>query len=442
MYGNKKIGCLASLGVAVILMMTAFPVSANLDLEKSQEWRGSSDTVVYSTYAANVDSDAAVEILTAGKVNAGPATGIQAQLRIWNWNDNTDTLTLEKSLEHSMFNSGESVFRGVTAGDVDYDGTPEIVTVGYYKDTNNYYNDDLAIWQWNSLSQVLTKEFEVSQAVNSTMLGVNAYDIDGNGPMEIAVVGERGSGHEGRLYMFNWYNGRGTLIDAESWYGSGGIGARSVHIEDMTGTSTKEIVTGGYYQGGAEKYAQVRLYSYAYQDLSFVSNGNYTTSISSYDTEAFSVFAGGFYSGGGQDVVWCGSYNEGGTLKAVIGAAYYVSGYLVVHGTPSTWNNGTATVCHSTYALDVTGTSSLEIFAGGYGTYSSTENGQIVTFNFDGTGFIAKGWNNWYTNDNTQVWGVHVKDVDEDSTIEVLSGGQAKEVGGSLRGQLRIWHWI
>lgn len=107
------------------------------------------------------------------------------------------------------------------------------------------------------------------------------------------------------------------------------------------------------------------------------------------------------------------------------------------------WLNSTSTTeCRAVYAADVTGNSDLEIFAGGFAPFSGTQNGQIVTLNFNGTALVPIGWNNWYTTSDTQVHAVYAKNVDGDSDVEVISGGQAKDAEGTLNSQLRIWHWV
>jgi len=176
MYDRKRIGFVVSLGVAAVLMMAALPVRANLDLEKSQEWKGLGNTVVYGTYAKDVDGDNTVEILTVGSTYDGIPTVTKAQLRIWNWSDSTDTLTLEYNYEYVMgTNSTNSVFRGVYAATLDNDSDVEIVTVGYYTDWRGYYHDHLAIWRWDGTT--LTLDREASQVIDSKMRSVFVAEI-------------------------------------------------------------------------------------------------------------------------------------------------------------------------------------------------------------------------------------------------------------------------
>ncbi len=450
MMANKKVGLIVSLGVAAVLMMTALPVRANLDLEKSQEWKGIGDTVVYGTYAKDVDGDNTTEILTVGSTYDGNPAATKAQLRIWNWNDNTDTLTLEKDYEYVMgTNSTNSVFRGVYAAVLDYDSDVEIVTVGYYVDWQGYYHDHTAIWRWDGTT--LTLDREASQTIDSKMRSVFVAEINGDNYPEIATVGERGVGTAlvGKLYVFNWDGSSLTLMDSEEWGATVGGGqdiqVRSVFIEDVSWTSTKEVITAGYYYDTSQTYGEVRVYNYTVTggvaSLSFVAVRLYQYSSST--TEFYSVFAGELKSGNGNKMAACGWWNDRGTHKGIVDVIKYdASSRNLVDVDDDFWYNGTATECHAIYAANVTGNSDLEIFAGGFGTFSGTQNGQIVTFNFDGSALVRKGWNNWYVIGDTQVHAVYAKNVDGDSDVEVISGGQAKDAGGTLNGHLRIWHWV
>src|SRR2546422_7002887 len=85
---NRRLLWLVWLAMVGMLMIFSLPVRATQTLEKSQEWVANWNTVANGVYAADVDGDGTVEILTIGSAVTG--TGLpqptQAQLRIWNWN--------------------------------------------------------------------------------------------------------------------------------------------------------------------------------------------------------------------------------------------------------------------------------------------------------------------------------------------------------------------
>ena len=118
-----------------------------LNLENSQEWVTEDITEVKAIALNDVDGDGHMDIVTSGitavyggfsDVDTIPET---AQLRVWNWNGE------ELALKHSEdWQVGEGVVAwNVATGDVDKDGTVEIVTVGCMY-VSALCDPDLRIW--------------------------------------------------------------------------------------------------------------------------------------------------------------------------------------------------------------------------------------------------------------------------------------------------------
>ena len=118
-----------------------------LNLENSQEWVTEDITEVKAIALNDVDGDEHVDIVTSGvaavyggfsDVDTPPET---AQLRIWNWNG--EELALKYSEDWQV---GEGVVAwNVATGDLDKDGTVEIVTVGCMY-VSALCDPDLRIW--------------------------------------------------------------------------------------------------------------------------------------------------------------------------------------------------------------------------------------------------------------------------------------------------------
>jgi hypothetical protein len=124
-----------------------------LKLEKSQEWISSDITQVSSISINDVDGDGKTEIVSYG-VFAGYGSFTQesvtkehAELKVWSWD--ATTLTLKQS-KNWIVGEGVAAWSGGT-GDLDNDGTVEIVTVGcmYIK---TQCDPDLRIWALPNLS--------------------------------------------------------------------------------------------------------------------------------------------------------------------------------------------------------------------------------------------------------------------------------------------------
>lgn len=118
-----------------------------LNLEKSFEWITEDITEVKAISLNDVDGDGNVDIVTSGLTSVyGSFKNVEstpdaAQLRVWSWNGNT--LTLKQTKDWTI---GEGVVAwNVATGDVDEDGTVEIVTVGCMAESN-LCDPDLRIW--------------------------------------------------------------------------------------------------------------------------------------------------------------------------------------------------------------------------------------------------------------------------------------------------------
>ncbi len=102
-----------------------------LALEKSHEWFTDDITEIKCVSLGDVNADNQVEIVTSGgdAVYGGFQNGTKpemSQLRIWSWNGKTLNLLQQKD-----WTIGEGVYAwNVATGDIDKDGTVEIVTVG------------------------------------------------------------------------------------------------------------------------------------------------------------------------------------------------------------------------------------------------------------------------------------------------------------------------
>jgi hypothetical protein len=118
-----------------------------LSLEKSHEWITEDITEVKAISLDDVDDDGSVDIVTSGETAFyGGFSDVEvppeaAQLRVWSWD--SDVLTLKKQEDWQI---GEGVIAwNVSTGDVDDDGTVEIVTVGCMY-VSTLCDPDLRIW--------------------------------------------------------------------------------------------------------------------------------------------------------------------------------------------------------------------------------------------------------------------------------------------------------
>jgi hypothetical protein len=144
-----------------------------LNLEGSYEWATLDITEIKSISIADVDSDGKKEIVTSGLTcgygsfaeNASDKS--KAELKIWSWNGNTLSLKLSTDW---MVGEGVCAWNDGT-GDVDNDGTVEIITVGCMH-IDNLCDPDLRIWSLPASSNTLTPFSYLPLAIAGTVTAV------------------------------------------------------------------------------------------------------------------------------------------------------------------------------------------------------------------------------------------------------------------------------
>lgn len=153
---------------------------ADLVLEKSQEWVSEDITEIKSMSLNDVDKDNEFEIVTSGltsvygSFNNTECTPDYAQLRVWNWKDNS--LTLEISKDWTV---GDGVVAwNIVTSDLDKDETIEIVTVGCMG-VSGQCDPDLRIWSINTQQNIaeLPLVVIVISIVTLIIVGIVAYII-------------------------------------------------------------------------------------------------------------------------------------------------------------------------------------------------------------------------------------------------------------------------
>jgi len=112
---------------------------------------GGTHSAANAIFAANVDSDSAIEILTGGESTFPDPTGTKGQLTILDWNNIAITEETRQSWVHHVGAPQAKFVRGVYALDVEPDNVVEILTGGETFDNgSNYRVGQLRIWNWKS----------------------------------------------------------------------------------------------------------------------------------------------------------------------------------------------------------------------------------------------------------------------------------------------------
>jgi hypothetical protein len=231
-----------------------------LFLEKSVEWCTAKNAGAHSVFAADLDKNGDVEIVTCG-YDYG-LTNSSGQLRIWHWNG--QELVLEKNEEWRLVEGvygttvtgdpmGNTMAENVKVSDVDGDGTPEVVTGGFAYDGQKM-NAQLRIWNWNGDVLALEKSHEWFTDDITEIKCVSLGDVNGDGHVEIVTSGgaavyggfQNGTKPEtAQLRIWSWNGEALNLVQKEDWTIGEGTFAWNVATGDIENDGTVEIVTVG-----------------------------------------------------------------------------------------------------------------------------------------------------------------------------------------------------
>jgi parallel beta-helix repeat protein len=407
-------------------LMTQYEPLIPLFLESKGRWDMGIDTdiQVWSVYASDVDGDGVVEILTCGQVNES------AELRIYSY----DGLTI--TLEHTeMWNSTEGDTRAwsVFAADVDGDGVTEILTGAetYNGQDNVYYDGQLRIWNWNGTILTLEHSEEWHTGNNTHVYSVFAYDVDGDGEVEIMTGGDAydaGNNYICELRVWNWNGTALTLEASEVWGAGGGEAVWSVYAADVDGDGIVEILTAGEYNFNA----QLRIWNCNGTALTLEHSEEWTLS---WTARAISVFASDIDGDGNIEIV------TGGEASAHFDSSWVDNGQLRVWN----WNGSALTLKDSReWPLNGTYTYAWTICSGDVDRDGLPE---IITAGASGNGAQLRVWsfnNSTLTLDASQEsvdeWAdtVFASDVDNDGTTEIITAGYTYNAT-SYYEQLKIW---
>ena len=131
---------------SIALRVNAQTGDFNLEAEQNWDTYGVGGTCIYGThniFVGDVDGDNAKEILTGGFAYStinGSRTANEAPLKIWNWNGQNVTLKASANWIGNIL--------CLYAADVDGDNNVEIITAGSYRnETGNYTTLCMRIWR-------------------------------------------------------------------------------------------------------------------------------------------------------------------------------------------------------------------------------------------------------------------------------------------------------
>lgn len=448
MNSHKRIYSLVSLGIAIVMLLTAIPVSAaTITSKASATWGTSGTNEVHGVYAYDVDDDGTTEIVTVGEAYTGTKT--EASLVIWTYDGNT-TLTAEH-----WYNWTEAPLATVTVAydvfidDLNQDNTPDIVVVGT---TGNESNGDymIRIFHWDGTDLTSIGPPYVN-APAEIYYSVHAANITGDSKMEIVASGATGEGDDATLWLWGYNSSRIPdplyYMNHTDWAVGGGdeAVAYGVFAGDVDSDGTVEMVTGGYYKASAitPKLGEIREWHYDSQRgfvLDYSSTDYYSLG---QDTVYYDVYAADFNNNGSVDIMMCGYGYEAGLVnedKAILVAYYHGTSSLIL-GPMQPWqvNDDDDSYCRSVYGRNLDGDNYIEIVTGARGEVSGTVNAEVKVWYYDGTDFTPEDDEYWYTTGATRSNSVYAMDIAGDSDPEIVSGGRHHVSASVYKAELKVF---
>jgi hypothetical protein len=249
----------------------------NLSLKASIEWSATNDIArANSVYAADLNKDDVIEIVTGGYVNSPKNSS--GQLRIWQLNG--AELSLKANAEWRMVDAysldsagnimGNTMVHNVKIADIDEDGYPEVVTGGF---TYNGAKAEaqLRIWNWTNGILNLEKSQEWATLDITEFKSISINDVDSDGNIEIVTSGATcgyGSFSENapnksraELKIWMWDGKTLTLKSNTDWMVGEGVCAWNDGTGDVDNDGVVEIITVGCMYVGTLCDPDLRIWS-------------------------------------------------------------------------------------------------------------------------------------------------------------------------------------
>jgi hypothetical protein len=400
-----------------VLALSVFveTVNATLMLENTTTWHWNYYTKIASFARGDIDGDGAWEIVTGGYYNDG--SRYVAQLCVWDGS----TLALENVA--TWYWTSDTHICSVAVGDVDADGSIEIVTGGYHDDGSRYVAQ-LCVWDGSTLA--LENVATWYWTSNTYIKSIAVANLDGFGAWEIVTGGYYHDGTRNIAQLCIWDGASLALEKVKTWYWTSHTYIYSVAAVDVDSDANMEVLTGGSCHDGTREIAQLCVWDGSTLALEKVktwywtsNNAIYTVAVGNVDNDmALEVITGGYYYDGhynAQLCVW-----NGATLELENVQSWY-------------WTS--STFIKSIAVSNVDADAQKEIVTGGY-YYDGRYVAQLCVWG--GSTLALKNIKTWPSSNDAFIESVSAGDVDSDGQTEIITGGRYND-GVYDFAQLCVW---
>jgi hypothetical protein len=446
----------SALFIVLFCLSVALEVNAQIGdftLEAEQNWDTYTigGTCAYGTqniFVGEVNMDGTMEILTGGFAYStlnGSRTGIEAPLRIWSWNGQNVTLKAGANWRGSIL--------CLYAADVDGDKTVEIITAGSYRnETGNYASSCLRIWRLNDQELNLEAQYEVT-----SVRSISVSDVDNDGIPEIVTVGElrKDSLNTGQLCLWHFEGNTLSLAGKLELDLANVTSANSVYASDLDNDGNVEIVVGGYSDNLNNSKGQLSIWQWNGEEFFLKANeiwqlvpGVCAKTIAGGvqgNTVVNNVKAADLDGDGFKEIVAGGFAFDGENVDAQLGIWRW-DGMVLLRLYSQEWATDYLTEVKSISIDDVDNDGRMEAVTSGMTAAEDSfknrevphDRGQLRVWGFNGTALVLEQSVEWTFDDGTCAWNVGNGDVDKDGVLEIITVG-CTALGSLCDPDMRIW---
>jgi len=231
-----------------------------LSLKGNVEWCASNDARANSVYAYDLNKDNEIEIITVGFDNG--LENSSGQLRIWHWDGENLLLRINQEWRmvegcYGLTNAGgvmgNTLVENLKVGDVDGDGSVEIITGGFTYDGEKI-NAQLRVWYFDEALSLEESHEWITEDITAVKV-VSLNDVDDDGILDIVTGGltsvygsfknAEATRDAAQLRVFGWNGEVLTLKQKEDWTLADGLAVMNVGAGDLDNDGKHEIVSVG-----------------------------------------------------------------------------------------------------------------------------------------------------------------------------------------------------
>jgi hypothetical protein len=278
--------------------------------------------------------------------------------------------------------------------------------------------EDVSTWYWTA---------------DTYIKSVARGDVDIDGQEEIVTVGNYFDGTRQVAQLCTWDGSTLASEDFTSWYWTDHTKINSVAVADVDGDTQLEIVTGGNYYDGTRYNAQLCVWSvFALFGIRGLRLEAVTTWYWTSHTHIYSIAVGDVDADTQMEIVTAGTYNDGTQDFAQL---CVWDGTTLAIEDVTTWYWISSACINSVAVGDVDDDNQMEIVTGGY-YWDGPQIAQLCVW--DGATLTLEGVTSWYWTGDTHINSVAVGDVDGDTKIEIVTGGEYQDNNLAVA-QLCVW---